>query len=85
MLDLAYMFPVMGFKYFLLLIDVFSRHIYCEPLKKKNSLQVGAAIEKIMAKMETPIQKLQTDQGTEFIGNKALFKKNTKLDSQQNI
>ena len=75
MLDLAYMFPVMGFKYFLLLIDVFRRHIYCEPLKKKNSLQVGAAIEKIMAKMETPIQKLQTDQGTEFIGNKALFKK----------
>jgi hypothetical protein len=37
MLDLAYMFPVMGFKYFLLFIDVFSRHIYCEPLKK-NSL-----------------------------------------------
>lgn len=62
MLDLAYMFSVMGFKYFLLLIDVFSRHIYCEPLKKKNSLQVGIAIEKIMAKMETPIQKLQTDQ-----------------------
>ena len=61
MLDLAYMFPVMGFKYFLLFIDVFSRHIYCDPLKKTAS-QVGIAIEKILAKMDTPIQKLQTDQ-----------------------
>ena len=75
MLDLAYMFPVMGFKYFLLFIDVFSRHIYCEPLKKKTAAQVGVAIEKIIGQMHTPIQKLQTDQGTEFIGNKALFKK----------
>ena len=74
-MDLAFMFASMGYKYFLLLIDVFSRHIYCEPLKRKTAPQVGIAIEKILAKMHAPNQKIQTDQGTEFIGNKALFKK----------
>ena len=62
MMDLAYMFPILGFKYFLLLIDVFSRHIYCEPLKKKTSAKGGIAIENILVKMDTPIQKSQTDQ-----------------------
>ena len=60
------MFPVNGYLYFLLLIDVFSRHIYVEPLKKKDGPTVGLALEKIFAIIEeknTKIQQFQTDQG----------------------
>ena len=59
------MFPSKGFLYFLLIIDVFSRHIYVRPLKKKDGTTVGKALEEIFSIVEeknTPIQYFQTDQ-----------------------
>lgn len=66
------------FLYFLLIIDVFSRHIYVKPLKKKDGSLVGKALEEIFSIIEeknTRIQHFQTDQGTEFTSNRPLFKK----------
>ena len=59
------MFPVNGFLYFLLIIDVFSRHIYVEALKKKDAPSVAKAMEKIFSIIEeknTRIQYFQTVQ-----------------------
>ena len=59
------MFPIKGFLYFLLIIDVFSRHIYVEALKKKDAPSVAKAMEKIFSIIEeknTRIQHFQTDQ-----------------------
>lgn len=74
-MDLAFMPNFNGFKYFLLLIDAFSKHIYCEPLKDKSASKVQAAFEKIVTEQfKSPIYKLESDQGTEFTGNKSYFK-----------
>jgi Integrase core domain len=73
-MDLAFMPKYQGFSYFLLLIDVFSRHIYCEALKEKSAGQIKVAFEKIYENFQSPIYKLESDQGTEFIGNKKYFK-----------
>ena len=72
--DLADMFEYEGFKYFLVVVDAFSKHIYAEPLRDKTAASVGKALELVFKKFETPITKLETDQGKEFIGNKSLFK-----------
>lgn len=50
------------FKYILLVIDVFSTHVYTECLKNKQAKTVGQALEKIFSKFETPISKFETDQ-----------------------
>lgn len=74
-MDLAFMPNYQGFKYFLLLIDAFSKHIYCEALKEKSASQIKEAFEKIYSEdFQSPIYKLESDQGTEFIGNKKYFK-----------
>ena len=73
--DLAEMFEYEGYKYFLVVVDAFSNHIYAVPLKDKTADSVGKALENIFQKFATPITKIETDQGKEFIGNKALFKK----------
>jgi len=56
------MFEFEGFKYFLVLIDAFSKHIYTEPLKDKSSKTVGTAFKKIYKEFESPITKLESDQ-----------------------
>ena len=74
--DLAF-FPEspQGYKYILILIDVFSRHLFAEPLKTKTSKEVGKAFEKIFKEFGSPILKLETDEGTEFTANRDLFQK----------
>ena len=74
--DLAEMFEYDGYKYILVVIDVFSKHIFAEPLKDKTAKTVGESLEKIFQQFQSPITKLETDQGKEFIGNRDLFKKN---------
>lgn len=74
-IDLAEMPNYEGFKYFLVAIDVFSKHLYTRPLKSKTAKEVGEAFESIYGEFKTPIYKLESDQGQEFMGNKALFKK----------
>lgn len=64
-----------GFKYFLVVVDVFSKHLYTRSLKSKSAQEVGKEFESIYNEFQTPIYKLESDQGAEFLGNKALFKK----------
>jgi len=76
--DVAFMFPdsESPFKYFLLLIDVYSNKVFVEPLKNKDSETVSISLKKIFKQFGSPIYKLETDKGTEFTGKqcKALFK-----------
>ena len=72
--DLAEMPLDEEFKYFLLCIDIFSRKIFCRKLKTKTSLEVRQAFDDIFREVKTVCSKLETDQGTEFKGNKKYFK-----------
>jgi Integrase core domain len=74
-IDLAEMPHFEGYKYFLVAIDVFSKHLYTRALKSKSSKEVGEAFESIYNEFKTPIYKLESDQGQEFVANKTLFKK----------
>lgn len=62
--DLAEMAPFNKFRYFLLLVDLFSRHLYVEPLRRKTGPIVKKAFEKIFEEMKSPIIKLETDQAS---------------------
>jgi hypothetical protein len=73
--DIAFMFEKNGYKYFLVLIDVFSRHLYVEILKDKSANTVKKAFEKIFSTFTSPITKIETDEGGEFIGLKNFFRK----------
>jgi len=73
--DIAFMFEKNGFKYFLVLIDVFSRHMYVEALKDKTAATVKKAFQKIFSSITNPITKIETDEGGEFVGLKPFFKK----------
>ena len=55
-----------GYKFILLVIDVFSKVIYVEPLKKKTGDLTADAMDKILQKSETPPVMLVTDGGKEF-------------------
>ena len=66
-----------GVNYLLTVIDVFSKRLYMEPLKRKSGDEVAAAFERIFnSPHTTPPRCLQTDKGTEFTGAKVnqLFK-----------
>jgi len=73
--DIACMFEKNGFKYFLVLIDVFSRHLYVEALKDKTAATVKKVFQKIFSSFTSPITKIETDEGGEFTGLKPFFKK----------
>lgn len=78
-IDLGFM-PIFNmFRYFLCLVDVFSWHIWCVALRKKNGPSVGKALEKVFSEIKSPITKIQADSGTEFIGNKDVFVKHNIL------
>lgn len=55
-----------GFKYFLLLTDVFSSKIWCEPLKNKDTQTVRKAFQKIFDEIKFVPTEIQTDFGSEF-------------------
>jgi transposase InsO family protein len=60
-----------GYNYLLTVIDVFSKRLFVEPLKRKSGEEVAAAFERIFNSLHTvPPRCLQTDKGTEFIGAK---------------
>ena len=65
--DLAEMTMFNKFKYFLLLVDLFSRHLYVEPLRRKTAPVVRKGFEKIFEEFKSPIVKLETDQVRNFI------------------
>lgn len=58
-----------GYKYYLAVIDTFSKFGYAEPLKTKNMDEVAKAFEKILkanASTNATPKNLSTDQGSEF-------------------
>ena len=61
-----------GSKYFLILVDEYSRYIHVAPIKDKSSLTVLTEIKKFIALMERQLEKsvkiLRSDGGLEFQG-----------------
>lgn len=66
-----------GFKYYLAVIDTFSKVGYAEPLKTKSKTEVATAFEKILKESSRQPKNLQSDEGTEFYNRdfNALMKK----------
>ena len=58
-----------GYKYILLVIDVFSKVVYIEPLKKKTGDLTAEAMSRIIEKNDGPPVMLVTDRGTEFFNS----------------
>jgi len=59
-----------GFRYYLAVIDTFSKVGYAEPVKKKNAEEVTLAFEVILKRARAAPKNLQTDQGTEFFNKR---------------
>ncbi len=64
-----------GYKSFLCCVDIFSRNIYCRPLKSKTAANVQKKFSEIFAEVYLKPEKIETDRGMEFVGSKAFFKK----------
>ena len=54
-----------GYRYLLMVVDVFSKHAWVQPLKSKTGKAVTAAMAKILKGGRKPIN-FQTDNGKEF-------------------
>jgi hypothetical protein len=55
-------------RFLLVVIDVFSRFVWVEPLRNKKNTSVEVAFERIFARGRVP-RRLRTDNGKEFTGN----------------
>jgi len=74
--DLAHMFEYNNFKYFVLVVDIFSSKLFGAPLKTKNSDEVAKVLRTLLNNYKTPITKIESDRGSEFGGKvKELLKK----------
>ena len=54
-----------GYKYLLVVIDIFSHYAWIEPLKDKTAKQITAAFNKILSEGHKP-RRLRTDAATDF-------------------
>lgn len=61
-----------GHKYILVVINCFSKYVWCEPVKSKSADEIANAMSKILSENRPP-KNLQTDMGKEFYNAK--FKK----------
>lgn len=68
--DLVEMIPYWkfnkGYKYLLVIINVFSKFLWIEPLKSKTAQDVTMAMRKVLKNVENTPKNLQTDLGKEF-------------------
>lgn len=55
-----------GYRYILIVIDVFSKMAYAEPLADKTAKSTTAALHNILKRVGPHVRNLQTDDGTEF-------------------
>ena len=65
-----------GYKYLLVVIDIFSRYAWIEPLKNKTAKIIVRAFNKILSEGRTP-RRLRSDAATDFTSKE--FQKNLKL------
>ena len=56
-----------GYKYVLVVLDVFSRFIFLRPLKSKSSVEIASHLIQLFSDTGPP-KRLQSDQGKEFKG-----------------
>ncbi len=73
--DVGFMFPINNYIGFLICVDVFSRKIFCRAIKSKSAESIQKAFIKIFRMVNDKPDVLETDQGTEFVGNKNFFEK----------
>lgn len=68
--DLVEMIPYAkinrGYKYILVVINVFSKFVWCKPVKNKSGKEITAAMQEILTKIKSVPQNMQTDMGKEF-------------------
>lgn len=62
----VYKYANSGYKFILVLIDVFTKKAYAKPLKNKNKFNVSIALESIFDEFEYYPNTLITDEGLEF-------------------
>ena len=79
-----------GYRYILVVIDVFSRVLYVRALRNKSAATVARAFQSIFDEelADAPIKFLHTDAGTEFVNStlRALLnKRNIKLMHSDNV
>ncbi len=74
--DFAQMFQYGNFVGFLLCVDVFSRKIFCRSVQSKSAESIKNAFKLIFDECQDKPDKLESDQGGEFLGNKTFFTKN---------
>lgn len=55
-----------GYRYILIVIDIFSKKAYAEPLKDKTVKTTATAMKKFFDKIGERIRNLHTDEGREF-------------------
>ncbi len=72
--DVGFMFTIDSYIGFLVCVDVFSRKIFCRAIKSKTAESVQKAFLKIFRMVNDKPDVLETDQGSEFLGNKTFFK-----------
>ena len=60
-----------GFKYFLLVIDVFSKKVWTQPLENKTAPSVVEAFKTLFAEEGIVFEHIRTDGGGEFLGRAA--------------
>ena len=71
-----------NYKYLLVIIDVFSKSAWVEPLKAKNAKDLKKAMEKVFKESKRQPKLIQTDKGTEFLNvpvKSLLAERNIKL------
>ena len=56
-----------NYKYILTVIDFFSKHSWCYPLKNKNSNEIISCFKDIFKKSKRKPKMIQSDEGSEFI------------------
>ena len=60
--------PSKGFRYFLFLVNVFSREAWAAPLHSKEAVVVAQALRELLEGLPEPPQVIATDEGVEFGG-----------------
>ena len=56
-----------GFNYILVVIDCFSKFLWCVALKNKSGLETSMGLKNIFSKMKYPVQTIIFDQGLEYV------------------
>ena len=58
-----------GFRFFLCVIDIFSKYAWVVPLKDKKGVSIVDAFQKILDKSGRKTNKIWVDKGSEFYNN----------------